>query len=53
MAYCKRNKVAKPEQNSLSQLADAKIKNLNRIFPTVLPEIRKVAEAAKPEAAKQ
>lgn len=46
LAYCKRNKVAKPEQTSLAQLSSAKISNLNRIFPTVLPEIRKGMEAA-------
>ena len=39
LEFCKRNKIAKPEQTSLNQLADSKLKLLIKSWPNILPEL--------------
>lgn len=52
MEFCHRNKLCKPNQTELSQLADSKLKNLIKSWSNILPELQKLETEASSEIAK-
>jgi len=50
MLFAKKNKLARDNQNALSELATTKLKNLIKVWPNILPELRQIQGQGEPVA---
>lgn len=49
MLFAKKNKLARDNQNALSELATTKLKNLIKVWPNILPELKQIQGGAATE----